>query len=145
MRHSGFRKLFSPPVSTLRVMSLSSVTLSVIFPCQTAVHIMEHWLHSSPLIALSLPLRHNKDIALVNLANVLHRAHFSADAAVVVHAALDDSDFFTSYYTLGNIYAVNTFLLVFMSQTSCCSAPNKKYLFPFLIWSKQGKGDGNVS
>lgn len=52
--------------------------------------------------------RHNKDIALVNLANVLHRAHFSADAAVVVHAALDDSDFFTSYYTLGNIYAVNT-------------------------------------
>ena len=106
MRHSGFRKLFSPPVSTLRVMSLSSVTLSVIFPCQTAVHIMEHWLHSSPLIALSLPLRHNKDIALVNLANVLHRAHFSADAAVVVHAALDDSDFFTSYYTLGNMYAM---------------------------------------
>ncbi|XP_065737781.1 tetratricopeptide repeat protein 17 isoform X4 [Phocoena phocoena] len=55
--------------------------------------------------ALHFSSRHNKDIALVNLANVLHRAHFSADAAVVVHAALDDSDFFTSYYTLGNIYA----------------------------------------
>uniref|UniRef100_A0A9L0SGN2 Tetratricopeptide repeat domain 17 n=1 Tax=Equus caballus TaxID=9796 RepID=A0A9L0SGN2_HORSE len=57
--------------------------------------------------ALHFSSRHNKDIALVNLANVLHRAHFSADAAVVVHAALDDSDFFTSYYTLGNIYAPN--------------------------------------
>uniref|UniRef100_A0A8C5KPL8 Tetratricopeptide repeat protein 17 n=1 Tax=Jaculus jaculus TaxID=51337 RepID=A0A8C5KPL8_JACJA len=56
--------------------------------------------------ALHFSSRHNKDIALVNLANVLHRAHFSADAAVVVHAALDDSDFFTSYYTLGNIYAM---------------------------------------
>lgn len=64
-----------------------------------------------------LSSRHNKDIALVNLANVLHRAHFSADAAVVVHAALDDSDFFTSYYTLGNIYAVNTtFLFVEIEQ-----------------------------
>lgn len=52
-------------------------------------------------------IRQNKDIALVNLANILHRAHFSADAAIVVHAALDYSDFFTSYYTLGNIYAVN--------------------------------------
>ncbi|XP_047372491.1 tetratricopeptide repeat protein 17 isoform X1 [Sciurus carolinensis] len=56
--------------------------------------------------ALHFSSRQNKDIALVNLANVLHRAHFSADAAVVVHAALDDSDFFTSYYTLGNIYAM---------------------------------------
>ncbi|XP_073900741.1 tetratricopeptide repeat protein 17 isoform X4 [Castor canadensis] len=56
--------------------------------------------------ALHFSSRHNKDIALVNLANVLHRAHFSADAAVVIHAALDDSDFFTSYYTLGNIYAM---------------------------------------
>ncbi|XP_036747608.2 tetratricopeptide repeat protein 17 isoform X4 [Manis pentadactyla] len=56
--------------------------------------------------ALHFSSRRNKDIALVNLANILHRAHFSADAAVVVHAALDDSDFFTSYYTLGNIYAM---------------------------------------
>ena len=55
--------------------------------------------------------RQNKDIALVNLANFLHRAHFSADAAIVVHAALDYSDFFTSYYTLGNIYAVNTIFI----------------------------------
>ncbi|XP_061854180.1 tetratricopeptide repeat protein 17 isoform X1 [Colius striatus] len=56
--------------------------------------------------ALHFSSRQNKDIALVNLANILHRAHFSADAAIVVHAALDYSDFFTSYYTLGNIYAM---------------------------------------
>ena len=55
---------------------------------------------------------------MVNLANVLHRAHFSADAAVVVHAALDDSDFFTSYYTLGNIYAVNT-TFFYINQSNC--------------------------
>uniref|UniRef100_A0ACB8G416 Tetratricopeptide repeat protein 17 n=1 Tax=Sphaerodactylus townsendi TaxID=933632 RepID=A0ACB8G416_9SAUR len=56
--------------------------------------------------ALHFSSRHNKDVALINLANVLHRAHFSADAAIVVHAALDYSDVFTSYYTLGNIYAM---------------------------------------
>ncbi|KAK9409882.1 tetratricopeptide repeat protein 17 [Crotalus adamanteus] len=56
--------------------------------------------------ALHFSTRHNKDVALINLANVLHRAHFSADAAIVVHAALDYSDVFTSYYTLGNIYAM---------------------------------------
>lgn len=61
--------------------------------------------------------RHNKDVALINLANVLHRAHFSADAAIVVHAALDYSDVFTSYYTLGNIYAVNkTLILVLLNN-----------------------------
>ncbi|XP_048463317.1 tetratricopeptide repeat protein 17-like, partial [Rhincodon typus] len=49
----------------------------------------------------------HKDVALMNLANVLHRAHFSADAAILVHAALDVSmDFLTSHYTLGNIYAM---------------------------------------
>lgn len=42
------------------------------------------------------------------MANVLHRAHFSADAAILAHAALDlTSDLFTSHYTLGNIYAVS--------------------------------------
>lgn len=51
--------------------------------------------------------RQQKDVALVNMANVLHRAHFSADAAILAHAALDlTSDLFTSHYTLGNIYAV---------------------------------------
>ncbi|XP_031756284.1 tetratricopeptide repeat protein 17 isoform X2 [Xenopus tropicalis] len=57
--------------------------------------------------ALHFSSRQNKDIALVNMANILHRAHFSADAAILVHAALDvSSDFLTSHYTLGNIYAM---------------------------------------
>ncbi|KAM4617579.1 tetratricopeptide repeat protein 17 [Discoglossus pictus] len=57
--------------------------------------------------ALHFSSRQNKDVALVNMANVLHRAHFSADAAILVHAALDvSSDFLTSHYTLGNIYAM---------------------------------------
>ncbi|XP_056383704.1 LOW QUALITY PROTEIN: tetratricopeptide repeat protein 17 [Hyla sarda] len=63
--------------------------------------------------ALHFSSRHNKDIALLNMANVLHRAHFSADAAILVHAALDVSpgldvstDSLVSHYTLGNIYAM---------------------------------------
>lgn len=52
--------------------------------------------------------RQQKDVALVNMANILHRAHFSADAAILAHAALDlTPDLFTSHYTLGNIYAVS--------------------------------------
>ncbi|CAI9540421.1 unnamed protein product, partial [Staurois parvus] len=64
--------------------------------------------------ALHFSSRHNKDIALLNMANVLHRAHYSADAAILVHAALDVSpgldvstDSLVSHYTLGNIYAVS--------------------------------------
>ncbi|XP_041835928.1 tetratricopeptide repeat protein 17 [Melanotaenia boesemani] len=66
---------------------------------QKAVECVVRALHFSP--------RQHKDIALVNMANVLHRAHFSADAAILAHAALDlTSDLFTSHYTLGNIYAM---------------------------------------
>uniref|UniRef100_A0A3P9LLN9 Tetratricopeptide repeat domain 17 n=1 Tax=Oryzias latipes TaxID=8090 RepID=A0A3P9LLN9_ORYLA len=57
--------------------------------------------------ALHFSPRQHKDIALINMANILHRAHFSADAAILAHAALDlTSDLFTSHYTLGNIYAM---------------------------------------
>uniref|UniRef100_A0A8C5CNI6 Tetratricopeptide repeat domain 17 n=1 Tax=Gadus morhua TaxID=8049 RepID=A0A8C5CNI6_GADMO len=57
--------------------------------------------------ALHFSPRTHKDVALVNMANILHRAHFSADAAVLAHAALDlSSDLFTCHYTLGNIYAM---------------------------------------
>lgn len=94
--------------------------------------------------------RHNKDIALVNLANVLHRAHFSADAAVVVHAALDDSDFFTSYYTLGNIYAVNTtFLFAELEQLlegsalclfiSSCFLSEDCFFVSIFVWTMEIK------
>uniref|UniRef100_A0AAQ4RBY9 Tetratricopeptide repeat domain 17 n=1 Tax=Gasterosteus aculeatus aculeatus TaxID=481459 RepID=A0AAQ4RBY9_GASAC len=66
---------------------------------QRAVDCVVRALHFSP--------RQHKDVALVNMANVLHRAHFSADAAILAHAALDlTSDLFTSHYTLGNIYAM---------------------------------------
>uniref|UniRef100_A0A3B3QH76 Tetratricopeptide repeat domain 17 n=1 Tax=Paramormyrops kingsleyae TaxID=1676925 RepID=A0A3B3QH76_9TELE len=57
--------------------------------------------------ALHFSPRQHKDVALLNMANVLHRAHFSADAAILAHAALDlTADLFTSHYTLGNIYAM---------------------------------------
>uniref|UniRef100_A0A673XSK6 Tetratricopeptide repeat domain 17 n=1 Tax=Salmo trutta TaxID=8032 RepID=A0A673XSK6_SALTR len=57
--------------------------------------------------ALHFSPRQHKDLALVNMANILHRAHFSADAAIVAHAALDlTSNLLTSHYTLGNIYAM---------------------------------------
>ncbi|XP_061671149.1 tetratricopeptide repeat protein 17 isoform X2 [Syngnathoides biaculeatus] len=66
---------------------------------QRAIDCVVRALHFSP--------RHHKDVGLVNMANILHRAHFSADAAVLAHAALDlPSDLFTSHYTLGNIYAM---------------------------------------
>ncbi|KAK2919910.1 tetratricopeptide repeat protein 17 [Channa argus] len=66
---------------------------------QRAVDCVVRALHFSP--------RQHKDVALVNMANILHRAHFSADAAILAHAALDlSSDLFTSHYTLGNIYAM---------------------------------------
>ncbi|KAM3625402.1 uncharacterized protein V6R79_011527 [Siganus canaliculatus] len=66
---------------------------------QKAVDCVVRALHFSP--------RQQKDVALVNMANILHRAHFSADAAILAHAALDlTSDLFTSHYTLGNIYAM---------------------------------------
>ncbi|XP_034536247.1 tetratricopeptide repeat protein 17 [Notolabrus celidotus] len=76
---------------------------------QRAVDCVVRALHFSP--------RQQKDVALVNMANILHRAHFSADAAILAHAALDlTSDLFTSHYTLGNIYAV--------SQTETITSPH---------------------
>uniref|UniRef100_A0A8C6W0F8 Tetratricopeptide repeat domain 17 n=1 Tax=Nothobranchius furzeri TaxID=105023 RepID=A0A8C6W0F8_NOTFU len=66
---------------------------------QKALDCVMRALHFSP--------RQHKDVALINMANILHRAHFSADAAILAHAALDlTSDLFTSHYTLGNIYAM---------------------------------------
>ncbi|XP_026123771.1 tetratricopeptide repeat protein 17 [Carassius auratus] len=57
--------------------------------------------------ALHFSPRQHKDVAFINMANILHRAHFSADAAILAHAALDlTTDLLTSHYTLGNIYAM---------------------------------------
>jgi len=50
-----------------------------------------------------------KDVALISLANVLHRAQKSNEAAIVVHAALDVSkELNVNHFTLGNIYAVGS-------------------------------------
>ncbi|CAH1785951.1 unnamed protein product [Owenia fusiformis] len=56
-------------------------------------------LHYSPSI--------HKDIALISLANVLHRARYSKEAAIVVTAALEISrELNVNHFTLGNIFAV---------------------------------------
>ncbi|XP_062591170.1 tetratricopeptide repeat protein 17-like [Saccostrea cucullata] len=57
--------------------------------------------------ALNYSPRLHKDVALISLANVLHRARYSNEAAIVVHAALDVSkELNVNHFTLGNIYAV---------------------------------------
>lgn len=80
------------------------------FPWHTGVvRSCRIWLDFACICILCISFfRQHKDVALVNLANILHRAHFSADAAILAHAALDHTtDLFTSHYTLGNIYAVS--------------------------------------
>ncbi|VDH90415.1 Hypothetical predicted protein [Mytilus galloprovincialis] len=63
-----------------------------------AIECVRRALHFSP--------RHQKDVALISLANILHRARYSNEAAVVVHAALDVSkELNVNHFTLGNIYA----------------------------------------
>ncbi len=58
--------------------------------------------------ALHYSPQHQKDIALISLANILHRGRYSLEAAVVVHAALDiNKDLNVNHFTLGNIYAVS--------------------------------------
>jgi len=51
--------------------------------------------------------RRYMDVAHVSLANVLHQCHYSAEAAIIIHSALDVSrQFYITHFTLGNIYAV---------------------------------------
>ena len=48
------------------------------------------------------------DIALLNLANVLHRSQHSADALVPLQVAVSLApDVNVLHYTLGNVYAVS--------------------------------------
>ncbi|XP_041366225.1 tetratricopeptide repeat protein 17-like isoform X2 [Gigantopelta aegis] len=64
-----------------------------------AIECVRRALHYSP--------RYQKDVALISLANILHRARYSNEAAIVVHAALDVSkELNVNHFTLGNIYAV---------------------------------------
>ena len=58
--------------------------------------------------------REHKDLALVSLANILHRSKYSLDAAILMHAALETtSDFDIIYFTLGNIYGVSIMCYLF--------------------------------
>ncbi|KAK7486422.1 hypothetical protein BaRGS_00022346, partial [Batillaria attramentaria] len=64
-----------------------------------AIECIRRALHHSP--------RHQKDVALISLANILHRARYSNEAAILVHSALDLSrELNVNHFTLGNIYAV---------------------------------------
>ncbi|KAK3763690.1 hypothetical protein RRG08_058200, partial [Elysia crispata] len=65
-----------------------------------AVECIRRALHHSP--------RLQKDVALISLANIMHRARFSNEAAILVHAALEVSKELKcrNHFTLGNIYAV---------------------------------------
>lgn len=64
-----------------------------------AVECIRRALHHSP--------RLQKDVALISLANIMHRARFSNEAAILVHAALEVSkELNVNHFTLGNIYAV---------------------------------------
>ena len=56
--------------------------------------------------------RRQKDVALVSLGNILHQVHYSDEAAVVMHAAIDIShELNVNHFTLGNIYAVTVAFL----------------------------------
>ncbi|BFZ05335.1 hypothetical protein BsWGS_08373 [Bradybaena similaris] len=64
-----------------------------------AIECIRRALHHSP--------RLQKDVALISLANILHRARYSNEAAILVHAALEVSkELNVNHFTLGNIYAV---------------------------------------
>ena len=61
------------------------------------------------LLLLFICYRMQKDVALISLANVLHRSRYSNEAAIVVHAALEVSrELNVNHFTLGNIYAVSS-------------------------------------
>lgn len=66
-----------------------------------AIECIRRALHFSP--------REHKDVALISLGNILHHAHQTEEAAIVVHAAIDIApDNAICHFTLGNIYAVLT-------------------------------------
>lgn len=51
--------------------------------------------------------RHYRDLALFNLGAIFHQAHFPAEAAIILHAAVDHAPLMAqSHFLLGNVYAV---------------------------------------
>lgn len=79
------------------LLNFASIYWRIVGNSFNAVECLRRALHYSP--------REHKDLALVSLANVLHRSKYSLDAAILMHAALEvTSDFDIVYFTLGNIY-----------------------------------------
>lgn len=85
------------------LLNFAAIYWRIVGHSYNAVECLRRALHYSP--------REHKDLALVSLANVLHRSRYSLDAAILMHAALEStSDFDIVYFTLGNIYgALNQF------------------------------------
>jgi len=85
------------------LLNFASIYWRIVGNSFNAVECLRRALHYSP--------RQHKDLALVSLANVLHRSKYSLDAAILMHAALEvTGDFDIVYFTLGNIYgALNQF------------------------------------
>ncbi|XP_059487798.1 tetratricopeptide repeat protein 17 [Neocloeon triangulifer] len=66
---------------------------------QQAINCIRHSLFHSPA--------NNKHIGLLHLGNVFHQSKRSAEAAIILHAAIDHSSYDPeSHWTLGNIYSV---------------------------------------
>eukprot|EP00112_Aurelia_sp_Birch-Aquarium-sp1_P009222 Seg2039.1 transcript_id=Seg2039.1/GoldUCD/mRNA.D3Y31 product="Tetratricopeptide repeat protein 17" protein_id=Seg2039.1/GoldUCD/D3Y31 len=80
------------------LLNLAGIYWRVAGPTNNAVECLRRALHYSS--------RQHKDIALASMANVLHRAKHSLDAAILMHAALETSvELDIAYFALGNIYA----------------------------------------
>ena len=78
---------------------------------QLCSHATTLTIHSCLLHEKVFVHREHKDIALVSMANVLHRAKQSLDAAILMHAALEtSSELDVAYFALGDIYAVSLYL-----------------------------------
>ena len=51
--------------------------------------------------------RHYRDLALFNLGAIFHQAHYPAEAAIILHAAVDHAPLMAqSHFLLGNVYAI---------------------------------------
>ena len=64
-------------------------------------------IHSPPPPPLP-PSSIERDLPLLNLANILHRSHHSSEAATALRIALSHApDVSVLHFTLGNVYAVS--------------------------------------
>jgi len=101
------------PLVVYAAVFLDVVHLPLLLPSSTSLAVNSSYVYfwyDVYLIHVCLCERYNrlhKDVALVSLSNILHQVHYSDEAAIVIHAAIDISrELAISYFTLGNIYAV---------------------------------------